>query len=185
GLAHRAIETRLGVKILQLAVVGEAPVAAPQLTGKRMGVGQRHRPGAGLADMTDHHLALDGVTLHQTRHFRVRAGGGVLEQAQPPPLVKTDAPAITVRAGATTALHQAGEAENDVGGHVGAHAEQFAHDRSLVRPAVPAGRAARPPPSRRRAPSASARSASARRRRAGTAPGRSGHTWTYRPGPST
>lgn len=55
-----------------------------------------------------------------------------MEAAQPSAFVKCDSPAIAVRAAAAATAHQAGEAEADVGGDVGAHAKQFAHGGSGV-----------------------------------------------------
>src|SRR5690606_2298551 len=48
-------------------------------------------------------------------------------QTQPAALVEGDTPAILVRPGPPTALHQPGEAEVNVGRYVGAHAEQLTH----------------------------------------------------------
>ncbi|MNH18843.1 hypothetical protein D3C79_785640 [compost metagenome] len=107
-----------------------------------MGVGQADPTDVGLADMTDDHFALDRVTLHQVGHFRLAARRRVLEQAQAAPFIETDAPAVTVRAGAPAALHQAGEAEDDIGRDVGTHAQQFTH----VRVSAYTRGSTRPPP---------------------------------------
>ncbi|MCY1177874.1 hypothetical protein D9M73_181990 [compost metagenome] len=88
-----------------------------------MGVGQAHLADVGLADVADDHFALDRVALHQVGHFRLAAGGRVLEQAQAAAFVEADTPAIAVRARAPTALHQPGEAEHDIGRDIGTHAQ--------------------------------------------------------------
>ncbi|MCY1424405.1 hypothetical protein D9M71_401490 [compost metagenome] len=127
GVAYRAVEAFRRLEAGQLSVVGEAPVAPPELTHEGVGVGQADLADVGLANMADHRLALDRIALHQARHFGFDAGRGVLEQAQAAAFIEADAPAIAVRAGAAAALHQAGEAEDDIGGDVGAHAKQFTH----------------------------------------------------------
>ena len=55
-----------------------------------------------------------------------------MKAAYASPLVKCDAPPVTVRADAAAAAHQAGKAKTDVGGDVGTHAKQFAHGDSGV-----------------------------------------------------
>ncbi|MNY30548.1 hypothetical protein D3C86_1646610 [compost metagenome] len=92
-----------------------------------MGIGQTDLADIGLADMADHHFALDRVTLYQLRHFRLAAGARLLEQAQAAPFIEADTPTVAMRPGAAAAAHQPGKAENDIGGHIGAHAEQFTH----------------------------------------------------------
>src|SRR5690606_6218349 len=99
----------------------------PQLTGKRVRIGQADLANIGLANMADHHLALDRIALHQARHLRINAGGRVLEQTQPAPFIKADTPPIAMRPGSPATLHQPGEAEHDIGGHIRTHAEQFTH----------------------------------------------------------
>src|SRR5690606_18523040 len=127
GLAHGPIEAAGALQAGQLAVVRETPVAPPQFTAEGMGIDQTDLADVGLTDMADDHFAFDRVALHQLRHLGLAARPRVLEQAQIALLIETDAPAIAMRAGATTALHQPGETEDDIGGYIGAHAEQFAH----------------------------------------------------------
>ncbi|MCY1413935.1 hypothetical protein D9M71_293730 [compost metagenome] len=123
GIAHRSVKADFGLETGQLAVMGEAPVAPPQLADKGMGVGQADLADIGLADVADDHFALDRVALHQVGNFRFAAGCRVLKYTQPTSFVETDPPAIAMRAGAATTLHQPGKAENDIGRHVGAHAQ--------------------------------------------------------------
>ncbi|MNL40332.1 hypothetical protein D3C87_1626750 [compost metagenome] len=103
--------------------MGETPVAAPQFTDERVGVGQADLADVGLADMPDHHFALDRVALHQIGHFRLTTRRRVLEQAQTATFVEGDTPAVTVRTGTPATLHQPGKAEHDVGRDIGAHAQ--------------------------------------------------------------
>ncbi|MNZ73428.1 hypothetical protein D3C78_918390 [compost metagenome] len=123
GITNRPIEAGLALELAKLTVMGETPVAPPQLADERMGVGQADLADIGLANVADHDFALDRVALHQVGDFRLATGSRVLEQAQATALVEGDAPAVTVRAGAPAALHQPGEAENDVGRHIGTHAQ--------------------------------------------------------------
>ncbi|MCY1413926.1 hypothetical protein D9M71_293640 [compost metagenome] len=123
GVAHRPVKANLGLKAGQLPVMGETPVAPPQFADKGVGIGQADLADIGLADVADNHFALDRITLHQVGDFRFAAGRRVLEHAQATPLVEADAPAIAVGAGAPAPLHQPGKAENDIGRHVGAHAQ--------------------------------------------------------------
>ncbi|MNM78681.1 hypothetical protein D3C81_905910 [compost metagenome] len=103
--------------------MGETPVAPPQLTDERMRVGQGDLADVGLADVPDHHFALDRIALHQVRDLRLAARRRVLEQPQSTAFIEGNAPAIAVRAGASAALHQPGEAEHDIGRDIGAHAQ--------------------------------------------------------------
>src|SRR5690606_8607078 len=127
GIAHRLVERPCRTEIGELAVMGEAPVLSPEFADEGMGIDQRHLADIGMADMADHHFALDQIALEHLRHFRLAAGHRVLEQTQPAALVEGDTPAILVRPGPPTALHQPGEAEVNVGRYVGAHAEQLTH----------------------------------------------------------
>ena len=70
--------------------------------------------------------------LHQSGDFRLGAGIGIVKGPTAAPLVKGDTPTVAMGAGLAAALHQPGEAEADIGGHVGAHPEQLAHDRTPV-----------------------------------------------------
>lgn len=88
-----------------------------------MGVGQADLADVGLADVPDHHFALDRIALHQVRDFRFGARRRVLEQAQASAFIEGDAPPVAVRTGAAAALHQPGEAEHDIGRDIGAHAQ--------------------------------------------------------------
>ena len=65
-LADRAEIARLKRLIArELPVVRIGPVTAPQFTGKRMGIFQRHFAAVCLTDVGDHRAGLDGVVLHQ------------------------------------------------------------------------------------------------------------------------
>ena len=103
--------------------MGETPVTAPQLAYERVGIGEADLADVGLADMPDHDLALDRVALNQVRDFRLAARRRVLEQTQAPAFIEGDAPAVAMRTGTAATLHQPGEAEHDIGRHIGAHAQ--------------------------------------------------------------
>ena len=69
GTAYRfeaAMQARC--KISQIAVVGKHPVAAPQLTHKRMTIFQRHTALRGLADVRYDVAAFDRVAADQLGH---------------------------------------------------------------------------------------------------------------------
>ena len=55
-------------KVFEVAVVGEDPVAPPQLTHKRVAVLQTDHPLGGLADMGDDVFAFDGIPADQLCH---------------------------------------------------------------------------------------------------------------------
>ena len=128
GVAYRAVPPR-GQPLVtgQLAIVGKGPVTAPQFAGKGVGVFQGDTPPVRLPDMADHGTALDGQCLDQLGDGRLGTGFGILEGAKTPPLIEGDPPAILVGTGLAAPQHQPGKAEADVGRHIGAHAEQFAH----------------------------------------------------------
>ena len=69
GVAHRA-EARVqpGLEVLEVAVVGEHPVAPPQLAHERVAVLQRDLALRRLADVGDHVAAADGVVADQLGH---------------------------------------------------------------------------------------------------------------------
>ncbi|CRW86743.1 hypothetical protein PAERUG_P53_London_9_VIM_2_02_13_01919 [Pseudomonas aeruginosa] len=123
GLADRAVETGLGLEVGQLAIVREGPVAPTEFADEGVGVAQPDLADVGLADVPDDRLALDREALHQPRHLRIDARQRVLEQPHAASFVEGDAPTVAVRAGTAAALHQSGEAEDDVRRDVGAHAQ--------------------------------------------------------------
>jgi hypothetical protein len=51
----------------------------------------------------------------------------IVKAAAAPTFIEGNTPAIGVRAGLAAAPHQPGEAEADIRGHIGAHAEKFTH----------------------------------------------------------
>ncbi len=112
---------------LELPVVGEGPGAPPQLPRERMGILQADPPHVGLADVTDHDVALDRVAADQICDGRVNAGLGVPELSVALAFVERDPPAVPVGARTPAPLHQPREAEADVRGDVGAHSQKFAH----------------------------------------------------------
>ena len=80
GAAHRveaAVQPR--TEVLQVAVVGEHPVAAPQLAHEGVAVLQVHRALRGLADVGDDVAALDRVAADQLGHRRL-AGRLVVDE---------------------------------------------------------------------------------------------------------
>ena len=142
GVAHRAEGTvQRRAEAGEVAVVGEHPVAAPQLAHERMGVLQRHPALRGLADVGDDVAAVDRVALHQLGHRRAARAVVVDEQAHAAVFEEGDAEAVLVLVGT---LRQAGEAEHHVGGRVGIHAEQLAHGcEARVRESARTGAAGR------------------------------------------
>jgi hypothetical protein len=131
GIAHRAEGTvQARRKALQVTVVGQHPVAAPQLAHERVGVFQRHAALGGLADVRNHVLALDGVALDEFGH---RAGARTVvvdEVAQATAFEEADAEAVLVL---VRAVGQARKAEHHVGRRVGIHAQQLAHHGTPIR----------------------------------------------------
>jgi hypothetical protein len=129
GVAHRAegaVQPRR--EALQVAVVREHPVAAPQLAHEGVRVLQRHPALRGLADVGDDVVAADRVALDHLGHRRLPCALVVDEQAQAAALEEGDAEAVLVFLGARG---QAGEAEHHVGRRVGVHAQQLAHGGAL------------------------------------------------------
>src|SRR3546814_11317328 len=68
--------------------------------------------------------ALDRIAADEPGDLRLGAGGGVVERAAALAVVEGDAPAVLVGARLAAPPHQPGEAEADVGGGVGGHAQQ-------------------------------------------------------------
>ena len=101
-----------GSKLLEVAVVGEHPVAAPQFAHKRMAVLERDMALRGLADVGDDVGRLDRIVLDQFGDRRGDGGLVVDEMAHAGALEKGDAPAIVVGIGAAAAVGETGEAEN-------------------------------------------------------------------------
>ena len=132
GVADGFVEARFGAEASELAVVGEDPVSAPEFADKRMGVGQADFADVGLADVADGDFAFDGVGLDHFGDAGVGAGVGVVEAAHALAFVERHAPAVFVGTGVAAAAGQAGEAEAQVGGGVGAHGQQFAHGKAIL-----------------------------------------------------
>lgn len=99
GVANRAVDALRRLEVGELAVMREAPVLPPQLANERMGIDQRNLAHIGVADVADHHFALDEVALHHLRHFGLATRDRVLEQAQAATFIEGDAPAVLVRPG--------------------------------------------------------------------------------------
>ena len=107
--------------------MGVGPVASPEFTGKGVRVFQRHFTTVRLANMGHHRAGLYRVLLHQTGNRRVKAGLRVFKRTTAFAFVKGDTPAIFMRPGSPTALNKPGETKANIGWHIGAHPEQFAH----------------------------------------------------------
>ncbi len=125
------VEVRMqaGAEVLQVAVVCEHPVAAPEFAHERMAVLQRHAALRGLAYVRDDVAAADGIAAYQFRDRRIHGPFVVHEMAQALVLEEGDAPAVGVVARPAAALREPREAEGHVGGRVGVHSEQLAHGR--------------------------------------------------------
>eukprot|EP01136_Pigoraptor_vietnamica_P014780 Opistho-1_new@57268 len=122
--------------VLEVAVVGEHPLAAPELAHEGVGVFQRHLADGGLAHVGNDVAALERVLLQEFRHGRLGRALVVDEQAQALALEKRDAPAVGMVVGVAAALAEAGEAERRVGRRGAVESEQLAHGAILI----PAGR---------------------------------------------
>jgi len=72
---------------------------------------------------------MNGVAPQQVGQRRIDGALRVHEVAQALVLEKSDAPAVRMLVGAPATLGEAGEAEVQVGGRIGIHAEQLAHGR--------------------------------------------------------
>jgi hypothetical protein len=124
------------VVVLQVTVVREHPLPAPELAHEGVGVLQRHLADGGLAHVGNDVAALERVALQEGRHLRLGRALMVYKQAQALALKKRDAPAIGVVVGLAAALAEAGEAEGRVGRRGAIESEQLAHGAILI----PAGR---------------------------------------------
>jgi hypothetical protein len=124
-----AVERR--VEILQVAVVGEDPVAAPQLAHEGMGVLQRDVALRRLADVGDDVLRADRIPAHQLGDGRFDGRLRIEEEAAAGALEEGDAPAVAVHVGEPAARVEALERKTDVGRRVAVHAEQLAHGWNL------------------------------------------------------
>ena len=120
-----------GREILQVAVMGEHPVAAPQLAHEGMAVFQRHVADGGLADVGDDVGRLDRITLDQFGDRRGDGGLVIDEVAHATALEEGDSPAVVVGVGTAAAVGEAGKREDNVGGDIAVHSEELAHARSL------------------------------------------------------
>ena len=123
GGADRLIEPWSRTEAGELAVVGEHPVATPEFAHEGMGVGQAGVADVGLANVADGHFAFYWMSLDHCGDSGIGAGIGVVEGPYAFAFVKGDAPAVLVRAGLSTPTGQAGKAETQVSGGVGAHGQ--------------------------------------------------------------
>src|SRR5690606_12810752 len=135
GIAHRLEGPLPRCEVIDLPVVGEGPVLAPQLPGQGQGIGQGDPSDIGLADVADDVFGFDGIALDQLGNGRAVTGRRIMEAAHPTPLVEGHSPTVAMRTGTPTALHQPGKAETDIRGYIGAHAHQFTH--SVTPPTKP------------------------------------------------
>jgi hypothetical protein len=125
---ERGVQARL--EVFQVAVVREHPVAAPQLAHERVRVLQRHAALRSLADVGDDVVALDRVAPHELGHWRLARAVVIDERAQALVFEERNAEAVLVFLGAP---RQTLEAEANVRGDVGVHAQQLTHGaRGLV-----------------------------------------------------
>src|SRR5690554_3084340 len=125
GIAYRLEGPLPRCEVIDLPVVGEGPVLAPQLPGEGMGIGQGDPSDIGLADVADDVFGFDGIALDQLGNGRAVTGRRIMEAAHPAPLVEGHSPAVAMRTGTPTALHQPGKAETDIRRTFGAHPHQF------------------------------------------------------------
>ncbi|MND88795.1 hypothetical protein D3C80_808280 [compost metagenome] len=133
SLADRAEVAGFQLAIaFQLAIVRVGPVTAPQLTGKRVGILQRHFTAISLADMRNHRTGLNRIFLHQTGDRRVETRLGIFKRAATVPFIEGNAPTIFMWPGTATALNQPGKAKANIGRYVCAHPEQFTHRLPLL-----------------------------------------------------
>src|SRR5690606_17824113 len=134
GAANGLVEAGRRGKLRKLTIMGEDPVAAPELADKRVGVGQADITHIGLAYVADGHFTLDGMGLHHFGNARGGTGVGIVKTAHPFTFIESDAPAILVWAGVAATASQAGKAETEIGRGVGAHGQQFTHGWRYPRP---------------------------------------------------
>src|SRR5690554_7491496 len=106
GIAYRLEGPLPRCEVIDLPVVGEGPVLAPQLPGEGMGIGQGDPSDIGLADVADDVFGFDGIALDQLGNGRAVTGRRIMEAAHPAPLVEGHSPAVAMRTGTPTALHQ-------------------------------------------------------------------------------
>src|SRR6266481_1572412 len=116
GRADRAvISERQFLDALELTIMSEIPIAAPQLAGEGVGILERHPAAPGATDMADHDPALDRVTANKACDLGTRARLRVVKGAAALAVVEGNAPAVAVRTALATAPHQPGKAEADIG----------------------------------------------------------------------
>jgi hypothetical protein len=125
----RAVQHR--IEILQVAVVGEHPVAAPHLAHEGMAVFQRHLALRGLADVGDDVQRFDRIALDQFGDRRGDGGLVIDEVAHAGAFEKGDAPAIVVGIGAAAAVGEAGKTEHNVSRDIAVHGKKLTHGPSL------------------------------------------------------
>jgi hypothetical protein len=77
--------------------------------------------------MGNHGTGFDRIVLYQFGDRRIKAGLRIFKRTAPLTLIERNTPAVFVRPGPSPALNQPGEAKADIGWHIGAHPEQFAH----------------------------------------------------------
>ena len=133
GVAHRMeAAVQPGPEVLEVAVVGEDPVAAPQFAHEGMAILERDLPLRGLADMGNDVGRLDRVTLDQFGDRRGDRGLVVDEMAHAGALEEGDAPAIVVGIGAAAAVGETGEGKHNVSRDIAVHCEELAHGEELT-----------------------------------------------------
>src|SRR5262249_12645300 len=113
----------------ELAVMGERPLAAPELAAEGVRVGQRHPSAVGPTNMGERDATPDRAFADKARNLRSRALRRIMEDPAGRPVIERYAPAVAIRPRRAAALCEAREAETDVGRHIGAHPQKLAHGR--------------------------------------------------------
>ncbi|CAD9219084.1 hypothetical protein BCEN4_1380026 [Burkholderia cenocepacia] len=129
GRADRVVDTAVHVRrvVLQVAVMREDPVPAPQLAHERMAVLEQDVPLRRLADVGDRVLGLDRVALH---HFGDRRRGRCLvidEETAGLVFEERDAPAVGMVIGEPAPGRETCEGECDVRRRGAVHSKELAH----------------------------------------------------------
>src|SRR6185312_1284495 len=100
-----------------------------------MRVGRADSAAIGASDMRDGDGAADGMVAQSGGERRLRARPLLAKDLAIATVVESDAPAVAVPRRRAGPPHQPGKAEAEIGRHVGAHSQKFAHGNAAFQAA--------------------------------------------------